>query len=53
MYIMGMEKVLSRTYAAWKKAQKDKDDNDHRRGPRKGLPVGICLSLYSSLPAMG
>lgn len=51
MYIMGMEKILSRNYAIWKKSEKDKDDDKtNHRGPRKGLPVGLMMDW---LPAMG
>lgn len=53
MYVMGMEKVLSTSYAVWKKDEKRKDNHkNNHRGPRKGLPVGLSLSL-NCCPALG
>lgn len=46
MYVQNMEKVLAVTYKYWKETEKNKDsEQNHKGGPRKGLPVGLCFSM--------
>lgn len=46
MYVQDMEKILAATYKNWKETEKNKDsEQNHKGGPRKGLPVGLCFSM--------